>query len=237
MILYVNGDSHTAAGEAVNSHCFAKDDSELWYILGEESYYGHPDNLAVSYGKKIADNIGYTMVNHASSAASNIKILRTTYNYLQDNHPNLVIIGWSTWEREEWFNDEDGEYYQVNSSGSDSVPKKWELRYKEFVINHRETIIKKVTMIHGEIHKLHLHLNKLKVPHLFFNSQLNFYGYPDEIISKVDWGDSYIEPYSDFSYYQYLKSQGYKHTGAFHFGADGHQKWADFLMPYLTKIL
>jgi hypothetical protein len=82
-----------------------------------------------------------------------------------------------------------------------------------------------------------LHLNKLKVPHLFFNSQLNFYGYPDEIISKVDWGDSYIEPYSDFSYYQYLKSQGYKHTGAFHFGADGHQKWADFLMPYLTKIL
>ena len=28
MILYVNGDSHTAAAEAVNPHCFAEDDGE-----------------------------------------------------------------------------------------------------------------------------------------------------------------------------------------------------------------
>jgi hypothetical protein len=31
MILYVNGDSHTAAAEAVNAHAFAMDDGQLFY--------------------------------------------------------------------------------------------------------------------------------------------------------------------------------------------------------------
>jgi hypothetical protein len=44
MILYVNGDSHTAAAEAVNPHAFAEDDSALFY-LGRAP---HPENLAVS---------------------------------------------------------------------------------------------------------------------------------------------------------------------------------------------
>jgi len=33
MILYVNGDSHTAAAEAVNPHAFAEDDRNLQYLF------------------------------------------------------------------------------------------------------------------------------------------------------------------------------------------------------------
>ena len=32
MLLYVNGDSHAAAAEAVNAHAFAEDDSEFFYM-------------------------------------------------------------------------------------------------------------------------------------------------------------------------------------------------------------
>ena len=45
MILYVNGDSHTAGAEAVNSHAFAEDDPAL-YHLGR---LPHPENLEVSW--------------------------------------------------------------------------------------------------------------------------------------------------------------------------------------------
>jgi len=41
MILYVNGDSHTAGAEAVNSHAFA-DDDPAYKHLGR---LPHPDNL------------------------------------------------------------------------------------------------------------------------------------------------------------------------------------------------
>ena len=33
MILYINGDSHTAAAEAVTPHAFAEDESELFYLV------------------------------------------------------------------------------------------------------------------------------------------------------------------------------------------------------------
>ena len=46
MILYVNGDSHTAAAEAVNAHAFAEDDPNLGYL----HRLPHPDNLAVVGG-------------------------------------------------------------------------------------------------------------------------------------------------------------------------------------------
>jgi len=52
MILYVNGDSHTAAAEAVNAHAFAEDDSALRYL----GRLPHPDNLAVSWGRIVADS-------------------------------------------------------------------------------------------------------------------------------------------------------------------------------------
>ena len=47
MILYVNGDSHTAAAEAVNSYSFAEDDPALFYM----GRVPHPANIAISWGK------------------------------------------------------------------------------------------------------------------------------------------------------------------------------------------
>ena len=50
MILYVNGDSHTAGAEAVNPHAFAEDDPTYEHL----KRLPHPDNLAVSWGKRLS---------------------------------------------------------------------------------------------------------------------------------------------------------------------------------------
>ena len=83
MIVYVNGDSHSAGGEAVNPYCFANDDP-LYWALGRQP---HPDNLRVSYGCELANMLYAVLECDAESSASNDRILRTTHEYLS-NFPN-----------------------------------------------------------------------------------------------------------------------------------------------------
>jgi hypothetical protein len=132
MILYVNGDSHTAGAEAVNSHAFAEDDPALFY-LGRAP---HPDNLAVTWGKTLSLALRSGFRCDAESASSNARILRTTREWLAGGgagHPDqLVIIQWSTWEREEWLYN--NTYYQVGASGMDHVPQELQEKYRNFVI-------------------------------------------------------------------------------------------------------
>ena len=50
MLLLVNGDSHAAAAEAVNSYAFANDDPSM-VLKGRAP---HPDNLKVSWGYQLS---------------------------------------------------------------------------------------------------------------------------------------------------------------------------------------
>ena len=72
MLLYANGDSHTAPRSYID-------------IIGEE--------------------FAFEFVNQAQGGCSNASIIRRTRDYLKHTIPDLVIIGWSTWEREEWEQD------------------------------------------------------------------------------------------------------------------------------------
>ena len=132
MILYVNGDSHTAAAEAVNPYAFAEDDNKYFYM----GRVAHPDNLAVSWGKLLSLSLRSGFYCAAESASSNSRIMRTTREWLANRTSNndvLVIIQWSTWEREEWLID--GTYYQINASGIDNVPISHQQQYKEYIDN------------------------------------------------------------------------------------------------------
>jgi hypothetical protein len=113
MLLFVNGDSHTAAAEAANPYAFAEDDPTLTQ-LGRTP---HPANLAVSWGRLLSLTLKAGFHCAAESASSNSRILRTTRDWLrrQVSYDDLlVIIQWSTWEREEWLYN--GTYYQVGAS-------------------------------------------------------------------------------------------------------------------------
>ena len=230
MILYVNGDSHTAAAEAVNPHAWAMDDGELFH-MGRAP---HPANLAVSWGQLLATTLKASFHCGAEAGGSNARILRTTRDWLANTPRNqdlLVIIQWSTWEREEW-QDEDGNYFQVNASGIDDVPASLQQRYKDFVINVDWNEC--TQRWHDKIWKFHKELEKQGIKHIFFNGNSDF----SKITDQKDWGTSYIGPYDpNQTFNSLIRAQGIDTVApnSWHFGRNGHSYFHRFMLQYIIN--
>ena len=231
-ILYVNGDSHSAGAEAVNNYCFAKDDP-FYHALGR---IPHPDNERVSYGCNVANELFAVLHCDAESASSNDRIIRTTKEYLKENKPDAIIIGWATWEREEWLYNNN--WLQVTAGGTDIVPKELIHRYKEWIIETTDRpAINELTM-HEKIWNFHQELKN--IPHLFFNTYNCFAHIRLNDMPRKDWDNCYINPYDEeFTYYNWAIANHCKTVNpqSYHFGADAHRKWAEFLLPHLTRLL
>lgn len=231
MILYVNGDSHTAAAEAVNGFAFANDD--IRYVA--QGRRPHPDNLAVSWGMRLSKLLNLGLKCDAESASSNDRIIRTTREFLstlksRGNPYTVVVIGWSTWEREEWYDDENHEWYQVTASGIDDVPEKWRTRYKQYVAT--ADYYEKEKEAQGKILGLHWELEEMKIPHLFFNAMWHFHHSP-----HLDWNGCYLEPHDpNWTFTEWAKNKDFPNTNG-HYGPEAQQKWADILFSRLTPML
>ena len=226
MIVYVNGDSHSAGAEAVNDYCFAQDD-RAYYALGRAP---HPDNGRVSYGCNIANELYAILHCDAESASSNSRIMRTTRQYIRnEGTPDIIIIGWATWEREEWLHDE--VWWQVNAGGvGNDWPDTIKIQYQQYILDLDWAVAEQ--QAHENIYQFHQELTDLNIPHLFFNTFNHFNQAPK------DWGNNYLSPYDpNLTYYKWLTNQGFKSKPSYHFGADAHKKWAEFLLPHLTQLL
>ena len=236
-ILYVNGDSHTAGAEAVNSYCFDGDDGNFEW----GSRLPHPTNLSVSWGKLLSDKLMMDFVCQAESGGSNTRILRTTRKWLDNNSTadKLGIIQWSTWEREEWLDTESGKYYQVNGSGIDIVPPKWSQNYKEYVANIDWN--SKTQEAHQTIWDFHQELKSKNIPHIFFNGNNDFSiigdtKYVNMTADRKIWGKNYISPYDPTKTYDsIIRSGGFTTVNAnsWHFGKDGHRFFSEFMLQYI----
>ena len=210
MILYVNGDSHSAGYDA-----------------------GGP---IFSYGKHLAKKFNAQFKCSATPGCSNDRIIRTTREFLKNNNPDIVVIGWTSWEREEWIHN--GKYYCVNCSGHSVLPKELELKYKNWVIDKDHNSILDERKYHQQIWDLHQELLDKNIPHLFFNCYLCFNNMVTFNDITYDWGLNYLDPYNvESTYWHYLNNQGFESNQYLHFGADAHVAWADFLYPHLTKLL
>lgn len=239
MIVYVNGDSHSAGAEAVNSHCFANDDP-LYRGLGRQA---HPDNIKVSYGCNIANHYNAILECDAESASSNDRIIRTTKQYLAEgNDPDLIIIGWATWEREEWLHN--GQYYQVSAGGFDTVPEELQDYYKHWVINKSDTYADDELANYEKIWQFHNELLDLAIPHLFFNTYSSFGHVNLNYPTKRNWGTNYIDPYNaQGTYYHWLQAKGFKCVQrhqvheSYHYGPDAHRAWSDYLIPFTDSLV
>jgi len=231
MILYTNGDSHTAGAECVTSFLFA-DEDPAYRHLGQAP---HPQNLEASWSSFLANHYNAELICNAQSGSSNHRILRTTkedLNKISINHNRsemLVVIGWSGWTREEWLIE--GNYYQVNNSGDvGHTPYNYEDKYKEYIANVDED--KCVEFWNDQIYKFSLELRRKGIKHIFFNG---FQSLKNTKNPKLNW-KHYIEPYNDEGTYDsYLKSKNIKHTGNFHYGRDGHKEWSNFLIDYIKQ--
>jgi len=230
MILYVNGDSHTAAAEAVNPHGFAEDDSQFFY-LGRAP---HPANLAVSWGRRLADTLKMGFNCQAQAGGSNDRIMRVTHEHLfrPDVVPGqyFVIIQWSTWERQEWLVDDI--WYQIGASGTDSVPESLKERYQKFVCDVDWNAC--TQHMHQQIWDFHQELQDRGIQHVFFNGDNHF----GSIKHQKDWGTHYIGPYDPESTYSaWLRNHGHQTVApnSWHFGPDAHTAWARFVLQYCVS--
>lgn len=229
MILYVNGDSHTAGAEAVNQHTFAEDDNQYFY-LGRAP---HPDNLSVSWGKLLSLTLHTGFHCDAEGASSNSRILRTTREWIATGPSQeeiLIIIQWSTWEREEW--EYNGITYQVNGSGIDHIPPEAAERYRNYIIgiNWKQ----KTQEAHDQIWNFHKELDALKIKHIFFNGNNDF----SQIADQKDWGTSYIGPYDPSQTFDAIMQAGRFQTVApnsYHYGKDAHSFFHKFILKYIIK--
>ena len=225
MVVYVNGDSHAAAAEAAGPWSMAKDDVAHW-ALGRRS---HPVNQQVSFGYLISQQLKSDYCCDAESGSSNLRILRSTREWLARNTaPDpLLIIQWSTWERDEWIIN--GEYYQVGASGTDTVPDAYQDRYRYFILdmNWHE----RRRQWHQDIWHFHCELQYQGIRHVFFNGNNHFEGEP-----RLDWKNHYISPYDGMGTYDsLLRINGYEtvNTDSWHFGADAHCFWANYVLQYI----
>lgn len=226
MILYVNGDSHAAAAEAVNPHAWAFDDGAYW-DRGQEP---HPDNDQVSFGRQLANQLSCQYLNHSQAGGSNARIIRTTRQWLQDRdtvNDVVVLIQWSTWERQEWWFD--NHWWQVNASGADQVPIELQDRYRQYVVDIDWRLA--TQQAHDDIWQFHRELEDNGVKHFFFNGNSSF----ETVSSRKDWNHSYLDPYNkQQTFDSIVRNNGFRTVNAqsWHFGPDAHCFWADYLLKY-----
>jgi hypothetical protein len=233
MILYINGDSHSVGADAVAPYSFANDEGTHW---NTPHRHGYRKNILASYGVQAAQQLGWSWINQGESGGSNDRIIRTTEIFLEtaDIYNLVILIGWTTWEREEWlYNDI---YYQVNASGQDQVPAELRDKYKQWVVKQNESERNRKSLYwHERIYQFHLKLRKSGIRHLFFNTYTDF----SPIIDRYDWHNNYIDPYNQNStYYYWLQNMGFSTVAKdnYHYGETAHQKWAEYLIPRLTQI-
>ncbi len=229
MILYVNGDSHAAAAECVNPHAWACDDGMYWG-LGQRP---HPDNERASFGCDLANQLNAVLVCEAQSGGSNDRIIRTTRNWIEQNptvlSDTLMVIQWSTWEREEWFHD--GTWWQVGASGTDSVAPELQERYKHYIIELDWS--EKTRQAHDQIWRFHHELIEQGIRHVMFNGNSDF----SQAQNRMNWNNHYIRPYDpEYTYDRVLKNNGFATVNAesWHFGPKAHCFWAEYLLQYIT---
>jgi hypothetical protein len=208
VILYVNGDSNSSGNEL-------------------------KDSGKSSWPQLLANRLDISLANEAKSGTSNPQIIRTASNSLsRANKDTFVIIGWTSWEREEWLHQ--GQYYNVNSGGYDTLPPELEERYKQWVIEQgpeQQSI--KSKLMHSQIHRMHRSLLERHIPHLFFNALMPFqHNLLDPI--QLNWHKNYVGPYdNDLSYFWYLKNHGWKPTKNNHFLENAQAEWSDVLYNYI----
>ena len=217
MKLYVGGDSNVAGYELKN-----------------------PEN---SFSYKLGQMLGATeTIVQAVGGASNDKILSTTQSYLAscETFPDLVVIGWSSVERQDRF--VNGSYVSLNNLGVVENVTRIEDDYRyQYFLKHQAHNYDYHREMHkywqNRIYNYHLELLYYKIPHLFFNA-IHSFGFWEGTLEHLvhDWDNTFITPYDKRgSYIEYCEDNGYQEItpGWHHFNEDAHQDWANILYQYI----
>ena len=227
--MYVNGDSHTAQ------------------VYGEEG---------VTATELLAKKYHCNYINDALPGGSNQRIIRTTLERLSSLDPSstLIIIGWSSFERTEWYyNDQwhqicGDQHYKVDLELKDL----WQQHLDSWWADDNHECWRRQADQHHNIWVFHKLLYQLGYQTLFYQGCRTFFfdGCPQQDQNfRLPWQDGmwvhdpyvFVTPENTRrieSFSHYLENHGFKHTdNRAHYGQDAHVCWADYLDPYVkTKL-
>ena len=117
------------------------------YTVGDSFTYGDelPDPVADGWPQKLANMLGYDLVNHGRSGVGNEYIIKKTIQAVAEHNPDLVVVAWTSCGRVE-FADEWGPYDiwpACNSRAFHEDPK----------LEYRHELIKYITMYNDSEHE------------------------------------------------------------------------------------
>lgn len=206
----------------------------------------------------LAKKMNIDVINDGRGAGSNDRIVRKTTEFLKsypkDKIENLlVIIGWTTIERNEIYIDHPGFYdwfnYNAAQHFSDQFSPNTASREKQFTITRINKVQKEfVTWVHSnyadvEKYFQHIYLMKnllenMKVKYMFFNALPWTWVPLGEISNQL----SNIN-YTDYPYFvgaaaqetmmSFCKTNNYPISTCMHPMVEGHKQWADHLYKSL----
>jgi hypothetical protein len=234
MKIYFNGDSNVAGSELKNPD--------------EQGFASHLSRMF---------NASY--INDAVGGASNSRILRTTEEYLRNckkssKYPDLIVIGWSEFVREDWFID--GNYQSLtNTFKLNFVEEQNPERYNYWIKNqvHSSTYSAQMAKFwNNTIYNFHCELTFLKIPHLFFEAIESFNEVEIRItkdkeitpfndwatIYHFNWNKNYFHPYNpDYAMINWAENSGYDQItpGKWHYPEPAQIAWAELLYNYINE--
>lgn len=227
--IFVNGDSHTARV----------------YGMG-----------AVTATKQLADKHHCSYTNIALPGGSNQRIIRTTLEHIKNLDPRstLIIIGWSSFERTEWFFRD--AWHQICGDTNYTIDPELDMLWRQHIDSwHQDDnheCWRRQADQHHAIWTFHRLLHDLGFEFLFYQGCRTFFfdGCPQQDqpfrLSWIDdvWAhDPYVQVTTDNqriveSFSHWAENQGYQHADSFaHFGQDAHDGWAQYLDSFVQKKL
>jgi hypothetical protein len=203
------------------------------------------ESIAFHIEQSIKSQIGTSeSVNLALTGASNDYIYDTTIEYLKNNTPDLVIIGWSDSGRMQWFNKNTGGMMEMNAievhkydrenKNNDEYFRRSSLLKDR--MNFTSEYASHLTLYwHNKIFNLHTMLDYMGIKHLFFSAfpMFNARTIPGEY--ALNWEQGFFKPY-EMSYIAWCTQNNYCQIteGWWHFEPAAQKAWADEIFKYIN---
>lgn len=215
------------------------------YFNGDSNIAGTElaDPRMTSMASRLAQRFDADFTSAALAGASNDYIYDQTMLWLNTvpKKSDLVVIGWSGFERIQWFIH--GKFYEINNLGvGQPVPSQYKKRYECWLDNIRTNgrWTRYICIYwHNKIYNMHKFLEHKKIPHLFFNT-FDYFMFPADQQEEfhLDWDNCFMSPYDgDYIYTPWCARQGYKEItpGWQHYPEEAHDAWAQLMYDHIKK--
>ena len=224
--LYVNGDSHVAGAYLDNLY--------------------QPD---ISFAGQLAKRYNLEYINDAKAGGSNDRIIRITKEYLKNADPSAtaVFIVWSTFERTEWF-------YQnqwIPICGHPGYEPRWDKKLRDIWSQYTDAFwndnnekssifyFSRAIETQYKIKEFSNWLTSNGFRHLFCHAQNSFFYKKTGF--EIGWNDNiwlFNKPYDNtITFYNKSLRSGHQPDAWSHFGETAHTDYADYISKEFIKFL